>query len=591
MTPTPPSGRCLFPDGDSMRVYRNPRETIAARRVEDVVPALRAVEDRVNLGLHAAGYVAYEAAPAFDAALRAHPPGAMPLVWFGLFDPPEVQPCPPPAEDPCPPFEWTRGMNREEYLGRLARIREHIAAGDTYQVNFTFPLEANFQGSPEAWFWERIAAQEARYGALLELDEHTVLSFSPELFFAIDGNRITARPMKGTRPRGLSSTEDRALADDLARSPKDRAENLMIVDMIRNDLGRICAVNSIDASRLFEVERYPTVWQMTSTVNGDTAAGITDIFGALFPSASVTGAPKVETMKIIRELESGPRGVYCGAVGWWAPGRQARFNVAIRTAVLARRTGIARYHAGSGITWDSDPGAEYEECEQKAAVLRHVRPPFELLATLRLDAGGYLLLGHHLDRLAASATYFGYPVTREAAREALEAYASGVEAVPAKVRLTADRRGAFHITHEPLPPPRAWTSGLALAPIDARQPWTHHKTTCRAVYDAARATRPDCESVFLWDSAGRLTEAVYANIVLQLDGRRYTPPQSAGLLPGVYRRHLLESGEIEERDLFLDDLARAEAIFNINSVRGWVPITWIDHPEAPRSVQDIRQHP
>ena len=572
-------GRILFPDGGTTRVYESPLRVIAASHIADVRPALAALEREVVRGHHVAGYLAYEAAPAFDPAFQTHAPGALPLLWFGVYAGAQTQALP--TSDPAlhPPLTWVPRLDRATYAAALERIRKHIAAGDTYQVNFTYPLEARFEADPEAWFLERLQAQQSRYAAYLDLGEHAIISLSPELFFALDGDRITTRPMKGTRPRGAGSVRDRALAEALQKSPKERAENLMIVDMLRNDLGRVCDVNSIEVMDLFSIERYPTVWQMTSTVSGSCTAPMAEIFAALFPCASVTGAPKIETMKIIRALETGPRGVYCGAIGWWAPERQARFSVAIRTATLDRKTGIARYAVGSGVTWDSDADREYQECDHKTAVLHHAQAPFELIASLRLGGSGYFLLEEHLDRLAESAEYFGYNLEREKVRDALEAYRAQVERFPAKVRLLSDKRGALTITDELLPAPTSWKVGLALAPLDSQQPWTHHKTTQRACYDEARATRPDCTDVVLWTRDGQLTESTFANIVLRFGEKRYTPPLEAGLLPGVFRRHLLETGEIEERILTVDDLGTADEILLLNSVRRWIPVEWIREAE------------
>lgn len=593
MIQTDTTGRILFPDGNVVRAYEFPRQVVSATRVDAVLPALAELDRHVAQGRHVAGYIAYEAAGAFDPALQTHALEDMPLLWFGVYENATIAPLPRAGDGavPVPDLDWRPRIDQRAYFAAFETIRGHIAAGDTYQVNFTYPMEARFTADPEAWFLERLAAQLGRYGAYLDLGRQKILSLSPELFFALDGATLTTRPMKGTRPRGLSSAQDGALAAELRQSPKERAENLMIVDMMRNDLGRVCSVNSIAVPELFSIERYPTVWQMTSTVTGQCAASIPEILSALFPSASVTGAPKIETMKIIRELESQPRGAYCGAIGWWAPGRQARFNVAIRTATLDTETKMARYPVGSGITWDSDPAREHQECAHKTAVLRYRRPPFSIVSALRLDCGGYALLEHHLERMAASAGYFGFPFDAARAREALLAYACKVSDHPAKVRIASDQNGEIGLSHETLPAPGPWTGGLALYPIDSQQPWTHHKTTHRQCYDEARATRPDCEAVLLWTKDGRLTEAVNANIVLRIGGRRYTPPQDSGLLAGVYRRHLLETGQIEERTLTLDDLREADERFVVNSVRGWIPLTWVPHPQAPASLDDIRQHP
>lgn len=567
-------GRILFPEGDSMRVYDAPIAEFCTARLDEVRSILDILEQQVIRGYHVAGYISYEAAPAFDAAFQTHKPRDLPLLWFGVFRAPRFEKLP--ASDALrqPVLDWKPGLDKSAYDAALARIREHIAAGDTYQVNFTYPLLAHFDAEPEAWFLERLQAQQCRYAAYLDLGERVIMSLSPELFFELAGDRITTRPMKGTRPRGMGSADDRMMAKALRSSPKERAENLMIVDMLRNDLGRICAVNSIEVPELFSIERYPTVWQMTSTVTGHCEATVPDIFAALFPCASVTGAPKIETMKIIRELEAGPRGVYCGAIGWWAPERQARFSVAIRTATLDRDKGLARYAAGSGVTWDSDVEREYQECEQKTAVLRHVQPPFELLASLRLEASGYFLLEEHLDRLADSAEYFGYSFDRDVVRDALEGYRAQVERLPAKVRLLSDKQGRLKISDELLPAPVPWKVGLAHSPIDSQQPWTHHKTTRRAIYDEARATQPDCTDVILWTADGLLTESTFANIILRFGAQHFTPPLAAGLLPGVFRRHLLETGKIEERILTVDELAKADEVMLINSVRRWIDVEW-----------------
>jgi para-aminobenzoate synthetase/4-amino-4-deoxychorismate lyase len=580
MNKAPAYGRILFPEGDTLRVYVSPIAEFCTARIDEVRSILAILEQQVIRGYHVAGYLSYEAAPAFDPAFQTHRPRELPLLWFGVYREPRYEALPTSAPLSQPALNWKPSLEKAAYGASLARIREHIAAGDTYQVNFTYPFEAHFDAEPEAWFLERLQAQQCRYAAYLDLGEQVIMSLSPELFFALDGDRITTRPMKGTRPRGMGSADDRAMAEALRNSSKERAENLMIVDMLRNDLGRVCAVNSIEVPELFSIERYPTVWQMTSTVTGHCEAPVPEIFAALFPCASVTGAPKIETMKIIRELEAGPRGVYCGAIGWWAPERQARFSVAIRTATVNREKGIARYAAGSGVTWDSDMEREYQECEQKTAVLYHTQPPFELLASLRLEPSGYFLLEEHLDRLADSAAYFGYAFAREKAHDALEAYRAQVERFPAKVRLLHDKHGNLKITDEPLPAPIPWKVGLARAPIDSQQPWTHHKTTRRECYDDARATRPDCTDVVLWTRDGQLTESTFANIVLRFGKKRYTPQLAAGLLPGVFRRHLLEAGEIEERILTVDDLGKADEIRLINSVRRWIEVEWICDSES-----------
>ena len=576
MNPSTEYGEARFPRRDAERLFRRPREVLIASTVGEVRSVLEAVGSAVAKGCHAAGFIAYEAAPAFDPAFRVHPNPDLPLVWFGLYDALETTP-PPTASLPAHATgAWNSPLDRPTYDAAIARIREHIGAGDTYQVNFTFPMRAPFEGDALGWFRTLYAAQRADYCAYIDAGRFKVLSISPELFFDLDGDVITTRPMKGTRPRGRWPEEDLERVQELRASDKDRAENVMIVDLLRNDLGRICETGSVAVQRLFDVEQYETVWQMTSTITGRTAAGLPEIFRALFPSGSVTGAPKIETMRIIREVETHPRGVYCGAVGWCSPGRRARFNVAIRTVVVDTEKREAQCHVGGGITWDSSAGLEYEECRAKAAFLTLRRPEFSLLESLLYD-GDYFLLEAHLRRLAASATYFGYAVDIEMTRRRLLDYAKSLGTGAHKVRLLLHRQGKLHIESAPLTPAGRVHVGLAPFPVDSNDVFLYHKTTHREVYDRVRATRPDCDDVILWNERGEITESTVANIVLDMNGALLTPPQSAGLLAGCFRAHLLETGATREAVLRKEDIARARELFLINSVRQWMKTDWIDH--------------
>lgn len=579
--------------------FREPRLVIAAHRPEDVVPALEEIEERVETdGLHAAGFIDYEAAPGFDAALRvaAQPvaatarrpaasgpaaSGALPLVRFALHDPPEEFDLLPEARGASrAPSEWTPSVTREAYDEAIARVREHIARGETYQVNFTMRLRAPYAGHPWAWFLQLARAQQAGHAAYLDLGDRVILSASPELFFWLDRGRVIARPMKGTAPRAPEFDADRDEAARLARCPKNRAENLMIVDMMRNDLGRIAATGSVRVPRLFEVERYPTLWQMTSTVEARTERPVTEILRALFPPASVTGAPKTSTMRIIAALEGEARGVYTGAIGFMAPGRSAEFNVAIRTVTLDRRSGVAEFGVGGGIVWDSCADAEFEECRVKARVLAASRPRFALLETLSwTPEEGYHLLEAHLRRMVNSARYFGYPDDPVPLRRELAALAARMPPAPRRVRLTLDEAGVPHAEDEPLAGPpaptpeaaaaRAITVGVAAAAVDSGDPFLHHKTTHREVYARALASRPDAEDVILWNERGEITETTTANLVIELEGLWLTPPLSSGLLAGTGRAALLAEARIRESVIPLDALGRASGIWLVNSVRGW----------------------
>lgn len=607
-----------------------PRGSVVARSADEVRGALERVEAAVAGGLWAAGFVAYEAAPGSSPELTVRPPppaGApfaqLPLVAFGLFGGRRELPAAtagnaeggtaaasgdatagggrdgggPPVDDegaggtPNDPAhvatggaayrfgEWRPSVARAGYDAAIATVHARIAAGDTYQVNLTFPLRAPFYGDSLALYLDLARAQGGAYAGRLDLGGFEVLCASPELFFEVDGERLVTRPMKGTAPRGRWSEEDRAAAARLAASPKERAENVMVVDLLRNDLGRLAVPGTVAVERLFAVERYPTVWQLTSTVSCRLAGrpGLADLFAALFPCGSVTGAPKRSTMAIVAELEETPRGVYTGAVGWLAPpgapGPRARFAVAIRTVTIDREAGLAEYGVGGGVTAGSSAAGEHEEALLKARVLVHRRPAFRLVETLRWEPErGFPLLARHLDRLAASAEYFGFACDRGRVEAALTAAVDGA-ASPLRVRLTLSALGEPSVTVAPLPPPPDRPLRLAVdpEPVDPADPLLFHKTTLRDRYDRRRARWPEHDDVLLVNDRGEVTESTIANLAVRLDGRWWTPPLASGCLPGVYRAELLSRGEIAERVLRPGDLEPAEGIALLNAVRLWRP--------------------
>jgi para-aminobenzoate synthetase/4-amino-4-deoxychorismate lyase len=559
------------------------REVVTAERPAEVRGALAAVEAAVARGAWAAGFLAYGAAPGLDPLLRVREgsPGdgtaCPPLVCFGLFD--RRRPAPPLPAGRWRLHGWRPSVERDAYHAAVERIRRHIAAGDTYQVNHTFRLRGTFEGDPGGLYADLARSQGAELCAWLDLGRIQVLCASPELFFRLDGERLTTRPMKGTAPRGRWAAEDLAAAAALAASPKERAENLMIVDLLRNDLGRVATPGSVAVERLFEVERYETVWQLTSTVSSRLvpATPLPELMAALFPCGSVTGAPKVRTMEIIAGLEDSPRGLYTGAVGYLAPpgapGPAARFAVAIRTLVLDLEAGTAEYGVGGGITWDSDPAREYEEALLKARVLEP-RPALALVETLRWEPGrGFPLLAGHAERLAASAAWFGFPFDRRRWEEALAAAVAG--GAPLRVRATLDRAGEVAVTTSPLPAPPDAPLRLAVdpEPVDPRNPLLFHKTTHRAPYDERRERWPEADDVLLVNDRGEVTESTIANVAARLDGRWWTPPVESGCLPGVYRAALLAEGRLAERPLTPADLRRAEELALVSAVRGWRPAT------------------
>ena len=571
------------PETDRWLRFRRPVEVVSAQTVDGVLPVLARIDNAVEKqGLAAVGFVAFEAAPAFDPALRVHPPiHGMPLLIFGLFEEPteEGEPL---LEDlgSYSVGEWSASQTEEEYRRSVGGVRDHIARGDTYQVNHTFRLRAPFDGDPRAFFLDLVRSQPSSLAAYLDLGGRVVCSASPELFFRLDGEHLVCRPMKGTARRGWDLESDREFETRLEASPKDRAENAMIVDMVRNDLGRVARVGSVDVTGSFVIERHPTVFQMTSTVEAKTGAPVSEIIAALFPFASVTGAPKVRTMELINELESGPRGVYTGAIGLIEPGRRSRFSVAIRTAVVDREVGCVEYGVGSGVVWDSEAGDEYRECLLKARLLGQPAPDFELLETMLWDPDdGYSILDRHLERLAGAAEYFERGIHPTRIRSDLVSRGLGFGDTRHRVRLLVAADGSHRIEVYPFDPDSEATPvrlGLAASAVKRQDPFLHFKTTHRAVYEQARATRPECDDVLLWNERGEVTESTIANLVARIDGKLVTPPVSCGLLAGTFRAELLERGEIEERVITVEELPDADVLYLINSVQGWKDVEWVE---------------
>ncbi len=550
-----------------------PAGSVEAETREEVLPALEEIEGRVERsGLHAAGFISYEAAPAFDPALPVRPPDGFPLLRFGFYR--RIAETEPPVETGRTEFpDWTPSVTESEYRRAIGEIKRRIAWGETYQVNYTYRLTGPFRGDGRELFARMIEGQGRRSGAFLEAGRYQVCSASPELFFRREGDRIVTRPMKGTGRRGSTPEEDSRLEERLARSGKNRAENLMIVDMLRNDLGRIAETGSVRAGPLFAVERYPTLFQMTSTVTARTRASLAGILAALFPCGSVTGAPKPSTMGIIAELETTPRKIYTGAVGLVSPGRRAIFLVAIRTLLADRETGTAEYGTGGGIVWDSRAGEEYREARLKARIVTGSRPDFSLLETIGWTPGeGYALLDRHLERMASSARHFHFPFDPARAGRRLREQAAGLAGSPHKVRLLLGPDGSLLCSARPLSPRperRPLRVAFALFPVDSRDPRLGHKTTRREVYEDARAGRPGFDEVILFNERGEVTEAAAGNVVIRTGGELITPPLSSGVLPGTLRAELLAEGKIRERKITREQLAEAGEFFLINSVRGW----------------------
>lgn len=552
--------------------FSDPVETCTAATPAEVPAVVHTAERAVQNGKWAVLFLSYEAAPAFDPAFKVHSLTGFPCAAAAIFD--TCDPVPALPDSGIPALSgWIPLVSREEYDAAIHMIRNYIAAGDTYQVNYTFPMDCSFSGTPEALYAFLCHAQKAPYCCMADCGRYRILSISPELFFERRGSHFVMRPMKGTMPRGRWLEEDKERIAELYASEKNRAENLMIVDLIRNDLGRVARHNSVRVSRLFDIERYETVLQMTSTVEGEILPGISlfDIFGALFPCGSITGAPKIRTMEIIRELEQFPRSIYTGTIGFIRPGGDCEFNVAIRTVIIDMEQATARFHVGGGITYDSTAENEYDECLTKSKFLSAAPDEFQLLESMLLDEGTYFILHRHLARLKASADYFGFPVPSDEINTRLEQLCLSHPDGKWKVRLLLDRNGQLSIEALPLPrSPDRYRLGIAREPVSSGNVFLFHKTTNRGVYEHARTAVPECDDVVLWNEHGEITETTIANIVLVIKGGKYTPKRTAGLLAGTFRDELIETGEIAVRKLTLDDLYHAEEIYLVNSVRKWM---------------------
>jgi para-aminobenzoate synthetase / 4-amino-4-deoxychorismate lyase len=488
-------------------------------------------------------------------------------------------------------------LTPEEYRAAIGSIRSKIAAGSTYQANFTFRLSSSYTGDPWELFSFLYHNQPSPCCMYIDTGQWSICSASPELFFALNGSALTVRPMKGTLRRGRWPDEDERLAGQLQLSGKDRAENLMIVDMVRNDLGRICDLGSVQARRLFEVERHPTLFQMTSTVTGSTSASFSEIVSALFPCASVTGAPKIETMRILARTERSPREVYTGTMGYITPARQARFNVAIRTIIIDKQSGAAQCGIGSGVTWDSTSEQEYQECLLKVRFTVQNRSTFQLLETFRWEPdSGFALLGLHLARLEQSARFFDFRFGHDQALSALRAAVQNVTRLPMKVRLLLSNSGDLTVNAAPLesdPLPIPSLLRFADSPVDPEDVKLFHKTTNRELYRRLLDSAPDCYDLFLWNEDGFVTELTRFNLLAFIGGRWITPPVEHGLLAGTLRQELLRVGLVEEAALTKVCLRTAQSVAAINSVRGLLVLrpkdvdSWLLEPMPDASDGDI----
>jgi para-aminobenzoate synthetase/4-amino-4-deoxychorismate lyase len=565
--------------------FREPIEQRAAYTLDEVIPLVRRAEAATKQGCWVALALSYEAAPAFDTALKAKAPSEFPLAWMAVFERAIPRALVSNASRPFLVSEWEPQTSTRRYQQSVHAIKDYIESGDTYQVNLTFPLRGQVTGDSFSCYRAIARSQGAAYSAYLDIGTHRILSFSPELFVERRGNKLITRPMKGTLARGRWLEEDMERARQLQQSPKDRAENVMIVDLLRSDLGKIAEIGSVDVPELFEVENLSRVLQMTSTVTARQRPEVTiaDILRALFPCGSVTGAPKARSMAIIDELEPHRRGIYTGAIGLLSPDGDATFSVAIRTAVVDAKSGASTFGVGGAITWDSTTDGEYEECRLKAKFLTNPWPDFDLLETMELNDGGYTLLDRHLSRARNSALYFGFRWIEPLVSEALDEAVRSHPLRRWRVRLIVERTGNVNVEVHPLGANRQMPLAVKFAthPIDDREPLLYHKTTARDRYDAELERCQPCDDVILWNRRGEVTESTIANVVVFTDGRYWTPPRAAGLLAGTLREDLISKGQLFERTITKRELTELGAFSLINSVRGWMRV------ELPSSESEI----
>ena len=548
-------------------LFTEPIKELKTRDIDQVEALLKEVETYQEAGFYAVGYVSYEAAPAFEKKLAVHPAPLMGeyLLYFTIHEEVETLPFPEDYEAVDLPANWKEEVEAPAYQKAIETIHHHIRQGDTYQVNYTVQLSQELEADPLAIYNRLVVEQKAHYNAFIQHDDVAILSISPELFFEQDDRLLTTRPMKGTTRRGLTNQADLKEAAWLEADPKNRAENMMIVDLLRNDMNRISEIGSEQVTRLCQVEQYSTVWQMTSTIESHLRpeVDLVQAFQALFPCGSITGAPKISTMEIIQKTEKAPRGVYCGTIGILLPKGKRIFNVAIRTLQMHGTKAI--YGVGGGITWDSKWEGEYRETKQKSAVLYRQEPRFELLTTGRIHQGELTFLDQHVTRLREASRYFAYTYDEQKLLKELKEELARLDLnLDYRCRIALQKNGTFHLLITELTdlPASYLQAQLTEQKLDLATPFTYFKTSQRD-----HLNQSDHEQIFHLPD-GTLLETTIGNLVLEIEGQLYTPPAHLPLLDGIYRRHLLETQQVEEKLLTLNDLTDADRIYACNALRG-----------------------
>jgi para-aminobenzoate synthetase/4-amino-4-deoxychorismate lyase len=574
--------------GPPSQLFTAPKEIVIAATPEEVPEAFARLEAGRAAGLHAAGFFSFELGYVLEPRLSRLMPAdrKVPLLWFGLYDAPR-------ALNEAEVDRWlsthtksgsyqfsnvSRAWTKDDYVQRFEKVQEMIRAGDIYQLNLTFKARFRLSGSPLTFYRDLRQRQRVAYGGIVDTGEVTVLTASPELFIEMKGRTIETRPMKGTSPRGGTPEADAEARRVLSSDVKQRAENLMIVDLMRNDIGRISEIGSVHVTDLFTVETYRTLHQMTSGVRATLKSDVTlmDLMRAIFPPGSVIGAPKIRAQELIAEYETESRGVYCGAIGSLSPDGQALFNVAIRTPVIFR-DGSGEMGIGSGVVYDSVGSKEYDECLLKMKFLTDPPKTFELIETLLWERDqGFWLIERHFERLAASARYFSFKLDEAAARTALEreVATAGRDSPRLRVRLLLAEDGRITVTSAPMPvadPQAKMRYVISPTRLDSSDAFLFHKTTRRELYDQEwkhYSETHGADEVLYLNEQGELAEGSRTKIFVERNGVLMTPPLPAGLLPGVLRAELIASGRAVERVLSADDLTSADAVFLGNSVRG-----------------------
>jgi para-aminobenzoate synthetase/4-amino-4-deoxychorismate lyase len=561
-------------------LFLNPLKVITCNRGEKLKDKINEVEREIKKGRYAAGFLSYEAGYFFESSLSTKNKYDFPLLWFGIYKKPlDVSlPLKTPPKQEFFLREKPANIDYKRYKRDIEKIKEHLAKGDVYQINYTFKKQYDYAGDWKSLYKNLRQSQKVSYAAVIKSDKKLILSLSPELFFRKEGRLIETHPMKGTYERGRNQKEDKKNINLLKNSAKDRSENLMIVDLLRNDFGRISKMGSIDAKKLFKVEKYKTLLQMISVVKGklDKQVSLYDIFKSTFPCGSVTGAPKIRAMQIIRALEKEPRGIYTGSIGYISPQKKSVFNVAIRTLVLETDKKKAQMGIGSGIVYDSDKKKEFKECLLKADFTKGLDKDFELIETILVKENKKIdLLSYHLKRLKNSLKYFEFCYNEGVIKDKLQKHLKKLNnSKKYKLRLLHKRDGSFKISSRPLSGAKQESLKVAICPkkVNSGNIFLYHKTTNRELYDKEykKALKQGLAEVFFFNEKDQLTEGAISNIIIKKDNCYYTPPLNCGLLNGVYREYLFNKKDfpLKEKILYIKDLKTADNIFVCNSLRG-----------------------